>query len=44
LHSQNLSDALTWFKLLEKEKENDIDTNRSIRQREKKYVKRAIGF
>jgi transcriptional regulator with XRE-family HTH domain len=44
LHSQNLIDALTWFRLLEKEKENEIDTNRSIREREKKYVKKAVGF
>jgi plasmid maintenance system antidote protein VapI len=42
LHSRNLINALTWFKLLEKEKENEIDTNKSIREQEKKFVKSTV--
>lgn len=42
LHSQNLINALTWFKLFEKEKENEIDMNKSIREKEKKFVKKTV--
>lgn len=42
LHSQNLINALTWYKLLEREKENELDTNLSIRENEKKYVKSTV--
>lgn len=44
LHSRNLINALTWFKLLKKEKENEIDTDESIREKEKKYVKRSVAW
>lgn len=44
LHSRNLINALTWFKLLEKEKENKIDTDKSIREKEKKYVKGTVEW
>jgi transcriptional regulator with XRE-family HTH domain len=42
LHSRNLINALTWFKLVEKEKENEIETDKSMRQKEKKYVKGMV--
>lgn len=42
LHSRNLIKALLWFKLLEKERENEIDTDRSMRAKEKKFVKRTV--
>ena len=44
LHSRNLINALTWFKLLEKEKENKINTDKSIRKKEKKYVKGTVAW
>lgn len=42
LHSHNLINALTWFKLLEKERENEIDTDKSIRAKERKHVKGTV--
>ena len=44
LHSRNLINALTWYKLLEKEKENEIATNRLIREKERKFVKGTIAL
>lgn len=44
LHSRNLINALTWYKLLEKEKENEIDTDKSIREKEKKHVKATVAW
>jgi plasmid maintenance system antidote protein VapI len=44
LHSRNLINALTWFKLLEKEKENEIDTDKSIREKESKFVRSTVEF
>lgn len=44
LHSRNLINALTWFKLLEKEKENEIDTDKSIREKESRFVKTTVEF
>lgn len=42
LHSQNLINALTWFKLFEKERENEIDMDKSKREKEKKFVKKTV--
>lgn len=44
LHSRNLINALTWFKLLEKERENEIDNDKSIREKESKFVKSTVEF
>ena len=38
IHSNNSIPAVTWYKLLEKEKEHQIRTNKELRQQEKKYV------
>jgi plasmid maintenance system antidote protein VapI len=42
LHSRNLINAITWFKLFEKEKENEIDSDKSKREKEKKFVKKTV--
>jgi plasmid maintenance system antidote protein VapI len=38
IHSNNSIPAVTWYKLIEKEREHQIRTNKVIRQQEKKYV------
>jgi plasmid maintenance system antidote protein VapI len=43
IHSGNLINAVTWYKLAEKEKENEISTNKTIREKEKKFVKSLVG-
>lgn len=43
IHSGNLINAVTWYKLAEIEKEIEISTNKSIRQKEKKFVKALLG-
>jgi plasmid maintenance system antidote protein VapI len=38
IHSNNSIPAVTWYKLIQKEKEYEIRTNKLMRQRERKYV------
>ena len=42
IHSNQTIPAITWFKLLEKEKEYEILTNRAIRRNESKHVKNRL--
>lgn len=42
LHSNNTIPALSWYKLLEKEKEHELQTNNTLREREEKYVKKRL--
>lgn len=44
IHSNNVIPAIDWFKLLEKEKGHQIHTNRSLREKEARYVSAAIKF
>lgn len=44
LHSGNMLPALYWFKLLEKEKEYELETDHTLREREEKYVKNRLTF
>jgi len=44
LHSGNVLPALYWFKLLEKEKEYELETDNVLREREEKYVKNRLSF
>jgi len=44
LHSVNMLPALYWFRLLEKEKEYDLETDYALREREEKYVKNRLAF
>ena len=44
LHSNGMIPALSWFKLLQKDKEHEIMTNTSIRQEESKHVKNKLEF
>ena len=38
IHSNNSIPAVTWYKLVEREKEYALRTNRALRQQEKKFV------
>ncbi len=44
LHSNGMIAALTWFKLLQKDKEHEIKTNKIIRKEESQHVKNRLGF
>src|ERR1700743_3677659 len=44
LHSNGMIPAITWFKLLQKDKEYEILTNLNIRQEESKHVKNRLEF
>lgn len=44
LHSGNMLPALYWFKLLEKEKEYELETDHTLREREEKYVRNRLTF
>lgn len=44
LHSGNMLPALYWFRLLEKEKEYELETDNTLREREEKYVKNRLVF
>lgn len=44
LHSGNMLPALYWFRLLEKEKEYELETDNVLREREEKYVKNRLTF
>ena len=43
IHSNNSIPAVTWFKLIEKEKEHALRTNRALRQQERKFVTNRLG-
>ena len=36
--------AISWFKLLQKDKEHDIITDKAIRKEESKHVKQRLEF
>jgi hypothetical protein len=42
LHSNKIIPAITWYKLAEKEKEHQIKTDKSLRDRESKYVTHSL--
>ncbi len=42
IHSNNSIPAVVWYKLIEKEKEYSLMTNKALRQQEKKYVTNKI--
>jgi len=42
LHSNNIISALSWFKIVEKEKAYILNTNIEMRQKEKKYVHKTL--
>jgi transcriptional regulator with XRE-family HTH domain len=42
LHSNKMIPALCWFKLLEKEKEYELETDNALREREEKYVRNRL--
>lgn len=44
LHSNNKIPAITWFKVLEKEKEHRFYTDKNIRKEEEKNVKNRLVF
>jgi plasmid maintenance system antidote protein VapI len=44
LHSNGMIPALSWFKLLQKDKEHEIVTNKTIRKEESKHIKNRLEF
>lgn len=44
LHSSNAIPASIWYKVLEKEKLYELQTNKDLRQKEEKYVKNRLIF
>jgi len=42
LHSKNIIPAIDWFKLLEKEKAHQINTDKSLRDKERQFVKHSL--
>ncbi len=44
LHSNNAIPAITWYKLLEKEKEHRIQSDQKIRENENRFVKKRLLF
>lgn len=44
LQSNNLIPAITWFKLLQKEKEHELLTNSAVRIRESKFIKSKLNL
>ncbi len=44
LHSNGMIPALSWFKLLQKDKEHEIMTDTSIRKEESKHIKNRLEF
>lgn len=44
LHSNNFIPAKIWFRLLEKERLHELESNMLIREREAQYVKRKLKF
>ncbi len=44
IHSNKIIPAIAWFKLSEKEKEYEIMTNHSLREKELNHVKNKLSF
>lgn len=44
LHSSGMIPAISWFKVVQKDKEHEIMTNQKLREEESKYVKNRLGF
>ncbi|MFV7234570.1 hypothetical protein [Flavobacterium sp. ZB4R12] len=44
LHSNNTIPAISWYKLLEKQKEHELQTDKEIREKESKHVKNRLVF
>jgi len=44
LHSNGMIPAISWFKVVQKDKEHEIMTNQKLRDEESKYVKNRLGF
>lgn len=46
IHSNNYIPAVSWYKLLEKEKEHSLENNKALRQQERKHVsgKLSVNF
>lgn len=44
IHSGKLIPAVSWYKLLEKEKEYELETDNVLREQEEKYVKNRLTF
>lgn len=44
LHSNNTISAVNWYKLLEKQKEYELQTDKESRLKESKYVKNCLVF
>lgn len=42
IHSDQLIPAITWFRLLEREKEHELLTNTALRRSERKFVKSKL--
>lgn len=43
IHSNNSISAVTWFKLVEREKEHTLRTNKALRQRERAFVTNKLS-
>jgi len=43
IHSNNSIPAIAWYKLIEKEKEHSIRTNRALRQQERQFVTNKLA-
>jgi hypothetical protein len=44
LHSNNAIPAIIWYKVFEKEKENELQMDKLVREKEEKYVKNRLVF
>lgn len=44
LHSNGMIPAISWFKVVQKDKEHEIRTNQKLRDEESKHVKNRLGF
>ena len=44
LHSNGMIPAISWFKLLQKDKEHKIMTNKTIRSEQSKHIKNKLDF
>nr|WP_315035089.1 helix-turn-helix transcriptional regulator [uncultured Chryseobacterium sp.] len=44
LHSNGMIPAISWFKVIQKDKEHEIMTSQKLRDEESKHVKNRLGF
>jgi len=44
IHSNNAIPAIYWFKVVEKQKEYELNTNIALRKKERKYVRRKLAI